>query len=44
MPIPYNKYSIRDALTKLIDLTGPLSKKTIKELAAKCEDNKEKEE
>jgi len=44
MPIPYGKYTIKEALTKFIDLTGPLSKKVIKELAVKCEDNKEREE
>jgi hypothetical protein len=44
MPIPYGKYTIKEALTNFIDLTGPLSKKMIKELAAKCEDNKEKDE
>jgi hypothetical protein len=44
MPIPYGKYTVREALTKFIDLTGPLSKKMIKELAVKCEDIKEQEE
>lgn len=44
MPIPYGKYTVREVLTKFIDLTGPLSKKMIKELATKCSDPKEKEE
>jgi len=42
MAIPYGKYTVREALTKFVDLTGKLSKKTVKELAVMCEDVKEK--
>lgn len=44
MPIPYGCYSVEEVLTKFIDLTSPLSKKLVKELANKCESAAEKEE
>lgn len=44
MPLPYGVYTIREALTKFIDLTSPLSKKTLKEFATKLESQKEREE
>lgn len=44
MPIPYGSYSVEEVLTKFIDLTSPLSKKLVKELANKCESAAEKEE
>jgi hypothetical protein len=44
MPIPQGSYTIRQVLTKFVDLTGQLSKKMVKELASKLEDVKEKEE
>lgn len=44
MPIPFGQYTIKETLTKFVDLTGPLSKKMIKELAKKCENQAEKEE
>jgi len=44
-PIPAGRlYTVRDVLTKFVSLTGPLSKKMIKELATKCESVKEKDE
>lgn len=43
MPIPSGIYTINEVLTKFVDLTGPLSKKLVKELASKCK-NKEQEE
>lgn len=44
MPLPYGVYTIREALTKFVDLTSPLSKKTLKEFATKLESEKEREE
>jgi hypothetical protein len=45
LPIPADcKYTVREVLTKFVSLTGPLSKKMIKEFATKCEDAKEKDE
>jgi hypothetical protein len=44
MPIPVGKYTVREALTKFVDLTGPLTKKVVKEFALKCLNQKEKDE
>lgn len=44
MPIPSGTHTIRQALTKFIDLTGPLSKKLVKELAQKCRSQQDREE
>merc|ERR1712203_1026307 len=42
--IPSGTFSVRHALTKFVSLTGPLSKKSIKEFAAKCESAAERDE
>lgn len=44
MPIPAGIHTIEQVITKFVDLTGPLSKKTIKEFASKCENIKEQDE
>jgi hypothetical protein len=44
MNIPAGKHTVRDVLTKFVSLTGPLSKKLVKELAKLCESSKESEE
>lgn len=38
MNIPKGSYTVREALMKFVSLTGPLTKKVVKELAQKCED------
>ena len=41
MPIPNGIYTVREVLTRFIDLTGPMSKSMLKALAAKLEDQTE---
>lgn len=44
MNIPAGQHTYRSALKKFVSLIGPLSKKTVKEFAQKCEDSKERDE
>lgn len=44
MPIPNGSYTVREVLTRFIDLTGPMSKSMLKALATKLEDQAEQQE
>lgn len=44
MNIPAGCHSVLEALTKFVSLTGPLSKKAVKEFAPFCESQQEKDE
>jgi len=40
MPLPAkNSYTVKEFLTKFLDLTGPLAKKAVKEIAESCADS-----